>query len=145
VPPAFEPPPAKPRYRRSHPVRAFIIMTAPFLGLILLVAVPLVGWVLVLVLLPIEMGRIGGRRIARGDAVWVAVPAALAVGTLELGVILAILGTIPGVVVALDFLGLLATATIYGLNAFFFSVGAISTAFDPNEPVEEDSSDPVMA
>jgi hypothetical protein len=128
-----------PRFRRSHPVRAFVIMTLPFIVLIALAAIPLVGFVILLVLMPIEMGRIGGRRIARGDAVWVAMPAALVVGTLELAVILTILATIPGVTVVVDLLGLLVIALIYGCNGFFFSVGALSTAFDPKEAVDPGS------
>jgi hypothetical protein len=111
-------------------------MTLPFVPLIGIVLLPFIGWILLFVLLPIEFGRIGGRRMASSDAVWVAVPAGLAVGTYELALILTVLAQVPGLTVALDFLGSVAAITIYGCNMFFFSIGALSTSFDPNEVVE---------
>ena len=131
-----------PLYRRSHPYRAFVIMTAPFLLLWLVVGIPFLGIPVLLVLLPVEFGRIGGRRLARGDALWVAIPAALAVATFELLLVIAVLQSIPGNVVELDPLGLLVSLLFYGLNAFFFSVGALSTAFDPHATVEPPSFSP---
>lgn len=124
-----------PLYRRSHPYRAFVIMTAPFLALPIVVFIPFVGLVVLLVVLPIEFGRIGGRRLARSDALWVAVPAAAAVATYEMALLISVLQSIPGTVVELDAFGALITMGIYGLNLFFFSLGAISTAFNPQEPV----------
>jgi hypothetical protein len=129
-----------PLYRRSHPYRAFVIMTLPFLVLPLVVFVPFVGWVILFVLLPIEFGRIGGRRLARNDAVWVAVPSAAAVATYELSLILTVLGSIPGSVVQVDALGFVMMVVLYGTNMFFFSVGALSTAFDPHEPVAAEAA-----
>ena len=67
--------PNAPLFRRSHPYHAFALMTLPFFVLVGIVALPFIGWVLLLVLLPIEFRRIGGRPIARSDALWVAVPA----------------------------------------------------------------------
>lgn len=130
-----EHPPA-PFFRRSHPYRAFALMTLPFVPLIAIVLLPFIGWILLFVLLPIEFGRIGGRRMASSDALWVAVPAGLAVGTYELALILTLLAQVPGLTVALDFLGTVAALVIYGCNMFFFSIGALSTSFDPNEVVE---------
>ncbi len=127
-----------PMYRRSHPYRALVIMTVPFLLLVAVVFIPFVGWGILFVLLPIEFGRFGGKRIARADAIWVAVPAAVAVGTYELIIAFAVLNSIPPGVASFDALGLVATAVIYGTNVFFFSVGALSTAFDPHEPVSRD-------
>ncbi len=124
-----------PMYRRSHPFRAFVIMTIPFLILPVVVFLPFVGWVLLFVLLPIEFGRIGGKRLARSDALWVSVPSSVAISTYELSLVLTVLGSIPGGSVQLDPLGLLLILVIYGTNAFFLSVGVLSTAFDPNEPV----------
>jgi len=129
-----------PLYRRSHPYRAFLLMTAPFLALVGLVLVPFVGWVLLLVLLPIEFGRIGGRRLSRPDAVWVAVPTAAAVATYEIALMLSVLISIPGGNVQIDALGLVVILSVYGANMFFFSVGALSTAFDPEEPVESEAA-----
>lgn len=126
---------AGPLYRRSHPYRAFVIMTLPFLAFPAVVLVPFVGWVILVVLLPVEMGRIGGRRLARNDALWAAAPAGAAVATYELSLILVVLQSIQGVVVQIDALGALFTLALYGFNMFFFSVGALSTAFDPHEPV----------
>lgn len=134
--------PQGPLYRRSHPYRAFVIMTAPFLVLWLVVGIPFLGIPILLVLLPVEFGRIGGRRLARGDALWVALPAAVAVATFELALVLAVLQSIPGGIVELDPLGLLVSLVFYGLNAFFFSVGARSTAFDPHVVVEPAPSTP---
>src|SRR5690349_11602754 len=111
-----------PMYRRSHPYRALVIMTLPFLLLVGIVLIPFVGWGILFVLLPIEFGRLGGRRLARADAIWVAVPAALAVGTYELLIAFAVLNSIPPGVASFDTLGLVATAVIYGTNIFFFSV-----------------------
>jgi hypothetical protein len=125
-----------PLYRRSHPYRAFVIMTAPFLVLWLVVGIPFLGIPVLLVLLPVEFGRIGGRRLARGDALWVAIPAAFAVATFELALVIAVLQSIPGGIVEMDALGLLVSLAFFGLNAFFFSVGALSTAFDPHATVE---------
>jgi len=133
-----------PLYRRSHPFRAFVIMTLPFLALPVVVFIPFVGWVVLFVLLPIEFGRIGGRRLARSDALWVAVPVAAAVSTYELSLVLTVLGSIPGSVVQLDALGLLLVAVIYGVNIFFFSVGTVSTAFDPHEPVPQEAEDATL-
>ena len=130
-----------PLYRRSHPYRAFVIMTLPFLALPLFAFVPFVGWVILFVLLPIEFGRLGGKRLSRPDAVWVAVPSAAAVATYELALILTVLGSIPGSVVQVDALGFLVIAFLYGANVFFFSVGALSTAFDPHVPVEREEPD----
>jgi hypothetical protein len=127
-----------PMYRRSHPYRALVIMTLPFLLLVAVVFIPFVGWGILFVLLPIEFGRLGGKRLARPDAVWVAVPAALAVGTYELIIAFAVLNSIPPGVASFDTLGLVATAVIYGTNIFFFCVGTLSTAFDPHEPVSRD-------
>lgn len=135
-PPSPAPTPPPPLFRRSHPYRAFVLMTLPFVPLIGIVLLPFIGWILLFVLLPIEFGRIGGRRMASSDAVWVAVPAGLAVGTYELALILTVLAQVPGLTVALDFLGSVAAITIYGCNMFFFSIGALSTSFDPNEVVE---------
>jgi hypothetical protein len=128
-----------PLYRRSHPYRAFVIMTLPFLILPAVIFLPFVGWVLLFILLPIELGRIGGKRLARPDALWVSIPCSVAVSTYELSLILTVLGSIPGGSVQLDPLGFLLTLMIYGTNGFFLSVGVLSTAFDPNEPVETES------
>jgi hypothetical protein len=128
-----------PLYRRSHPYRAFVIMTLPFVVLPLVVFLPFVGWVLLFVLAPIEFGRIGGKRLSRPDALWVAVPSSVVVSTYELSIVLTVLGSIPGGSVQIDALGLVVTLAIYGINAFFFSVGVLSTAFDPNEPVASDA------
>lgn len=133
-------PAAGPRYRRSHPYRAFVIMTAPFLALPVVVFIPFVGLVVLLVVLPIEFGRIAGRRIARSDALWVAVPAAAAVATYEMALLISILQSIPGTVVEMDAYGALIVMGVYGLNLFFFSVGALSTAFDPHEPVAPEAA-----
>lgn len=129
-----------PMYRRSHPYRAFVIMTLPFLVLPAVVFVPFVGWVLLFVLLPIEFGRIGGKRLARSDALWVSIPSSVAVATYELSLVLTVLGSIPGGSVQLDPLGFVLILIIYGTNAFFFSVGVLSTAFDPNEPVASEDN-----
>lgn len=128
-----------PMYRRSHPYRAFVVMTLPFLVLPIVVFLPFVGFVLLLVLLPIEFGRLGGRRLARPDALWVAVPSAVAVATYEMSLILTVLKSIPGSSVQMDPYGFAVTVVIYGVNIFFFSVGALSTAFDPEEPVPSDA------
>ena len=80
-------------------------------------------------------------RIARSDALWVAVPAGLAVGTYELALTLTVLSQVPGITVTLDVLGTLVALLIYGCNIFFLSIGALSTSFDPNEPVEIDEGD----
>lgn len=128
----------RPMYRRSHPYRALVIMTLPFLLLVGVIFLPFVGWGILFVLLPIEFGRIGGRRLARADALWVAVPSALAVGTYELLIAFAVLNSIPPGVAAVDTLGFVVMMGIYGLNIFFFSVGALSTAFDPHEPVSRE-------
>lgn len=122
-------------YRESRPYLAFALMTAPFVPLLAVILIPLVWPALLLVFLPIEFGRIGGRRLSRADALWVSIPAALTVATMELWLILTILSVIPGNVVAFDPLGVLATAVIYGANLFFFSVGALSTAWKPEEAV----------
>jgi len=135
VPPADADPDA-PLFRRSHPYRAFALMTLPFLPLVAIVALPFIGWILLFILLPIEFGRIGGRRMASSDAVWVAVPAGLAVGTYELILTLTVLAQVPGITLGLDFFGTLVVLLIYGCNLFFFSIGALSTSFDPNEAVE---------
>lgn len=128
-----------PRYRKSHPFRAFLWMVVPMLAGPLIVFVPFLGWVLLLVLLPIEFGRIGGRRIARPDALWVAVPASFAVSAWELGLMVAILDIVPGFPVGLDLLGSLISITVLGFNGFFYSVGALSTSFDPREPVSPEA------
>lgn len=127
-----------PLYRRSHPYRAFVLMAVPFLVAPGVVLLPFVGWVLLFVLLPIEFGRIGGRRLARSDAVWVAVPTAAAVATYEVALMWSVLSSIPGGTVQVDALGFLVLLVIYGANIFFFSVGALSTAFNPDEPVESE-------
>ncbi|HKZ59666.1 MAG TPA: hypothetical protein VJ547_07450 [Candidatus Thermoplasmatota archaeon] len=136
------PEPEGPLYRRSHPYRAFVVMTAPFLVLWLVVGIPFLGLPVLLVLMPVEFGRIGGRRLARGDALWVAVPAALSVATFELALVILVLQSIPGNVVEIDALGLVVSLLFYGLNAFFFSVGALSTAFDPHAAVEPPAFSP---
>ncbi len=123
------------RYRRSHPGRAFAWMILPMLPAPLILFVPFLGWVLLLVLLPIEFGRIGGRRISRGDALWVAIPSSLAVSAWEIGLMLVALGMAPGFDVGLDVLGSLIVLGVVGLNGFFYSVGAMSTSFDSLEPV----------
>jgi hypothetical protein len=127
--------PGLPRYRRSHPGRAFAWMVLPMLAAPLILFVPFLGWVLLLVLLPIEFGRIGGRRISRGDALWVAIPSSLAVSAWEIGLMVVVLGMVPGFDVRLDLLGSLIVLGVIALNGFFYSVGAMSTSFDSLEPV----------
>lgn len=127
-----------PHYRKSHPYRAFLWMVLPMLAGPLVVFVPFLGWVLLLVLLPIEFGRIGGRRIARPDALWVAVPASIAVSMWEIGLMVIILDVVPGFPVGLDLLGSLIAIVVLGFNGFFYSVGALSTSFDPLEPVPDE-------
>jgi hypothetical protein len=116
-------------------------MTSPFLALIAIVLVPFIGWIILFILLPIEFGRIGGRRLARSDALWVAVPAGLAVGTYEIALILTFISVVPGLTVSLDFLGVVFSLIIYGSNVFFFSIGALSTSFDPDEAFEVPSGE----
>jgi len=134
--------PPEARYRRSHPWRAFAVMVLPMLAAPLVLFVPFLGWVLLLVLLPIEFGRIGGRRVARPDALWVAVPASAAVSLYEIGLVLVVLDTVPGFHVGLDLYGTLMALVAFGFNGFFYSVGALSTSFDPLEPVAAEARSP---
>jgi hypothetical protein len=127
-----------PRYRRSHPYRAFAWMVVPMLAAPLVIFLPFLGWVLLLVLLPIEFGRIGGRRIARSDALWVAVPASALVSLYEIAIMVTVLDMAPGFPVRFDLLGTLIALIIFAFNGFFYSVGALSTSFNPSEPVASD-------
>ncbi len=123
-----------PRYRKSHPYQAFLWMVLPMLAAPAVILIPFLGWVLLLVLLPIEFGRVGGRRIGRPDALWVAVPASFVISMWELAIAVMILDQVPGFPVGLDLIGSLIAIGVFAFNGFFYSVGALSTSFDPAEP-----------
>ena len=128
-----------PLYRRSRPFFAFAIMVLPFFALVGVVVIPFIGFVLLVVLLPVEFGRIGGRRLSRGDALWVAVPAGFAVASWELLLVYLALSVSPVLSFGIDLLGALFIAAAYGCNAFFFSIGALSTSFEASEPVPREA------